>query len=741
MELTASTAVIERSHPFEEKTFSIGNPVVIMQIMRSKLYSNPVKVLIQEYLCNARDANREAGSDKAIEIYCPTVYSETFEIRDYGIGISPSRMENVFIKYGESTKRKDNLQTGGFGIGAKSGWSYSDSFSVTTITEEDGQNVKRFYACIIDETQKGSLIKLAEDIIVEEPTGTRIIVPVKKKDFDLFAQYVKQTVFFWKEAVILMGSTNEAIKYDWANQLYKGDDWVLNQNQSLVGEFQNTNKCLAVVDGIQYDIKLDALSECKEIQDNGSLAKDIFNNKFIIFFKTGDLNISANREELYYDEKTKDAIVAKLKKIVAEFKQIVEIKFNQETNYLNLVVMWREFISVFHSHHTKGHFLSNFKWQGQDTTITTEINSDDPLTIREYYRYLNRRRSRTVSRMNIIKNTIAYENDEGDYAIHRKKMETLWDLHPHGFYLIGYGDTRITPDSIRHKSGSYDAWTTEELEKAIVEKRKEYNFDLFGFTKTSTIERKKNPVVPRTSQAGIKKPSRIKMITRTVGKHGHNHIDIESVEIDIHSQIGYYATAINAKTYDLFGSSYRNDHHSGRMLTIMKYFKLDTVYLVPEKMMNKAKAHKKGFVMKSLYDLIDKELIAQKDNITKIFTAKSYLHNDKFDEVLSFLKKFDLLNNHKEILDPEMLDIINLVTKNEVQTTISELIDNLPSSKFQDVAVDDTLISKMIESIKAKYPLSFEVTYRWNTERKLVLDYLNMVYLFNKNKACLSAKT
>src|SRR5688572_23276532 len=136
MEIAGSTATVERSAAFTEKSFSIGNPVVIMKIMRSKLYSNPIKVLIQEYLCNARDANREAGCDRAIEVHVPTKFNQSFEVRDYGIGISPERMENVFIRYGESTKRGNNLQTGGFGIGAKSGWSYSDSFSITTVTQE-----------------------------------------------------------------------------------------------------------------------------------------------------------------------------------------------------------------------------------------------------------------------------------------------------------------------------------------------------------------------------------------------------------------------------------------------------------------------------------------------------------------------------------------------------------------------------------------------------------------------------
>lgn len=47
--------------------FRIGDPGKIIDILRSKIYSNPIQTLVQEYLCNARDANREVKGTKNLD--------------------------------------------------------------------------------------------------------------------------------------------------------------------------------------------------------------------------------------------------------------------------------------------------------------------------------------------------------------------------------------------------------------------------------------------------------------------------------------------------------------------------------------------------------------------------------------------------------------------------------------------------------------------------------------------------
>ena len=77
------------------------------------LYKNKIGAVCREVSSNCRDANREAGRELIpinIEIGagCSLLDEEKLFVSfgDSGIGINPDRIENVFLKYGSSTKRQ-----------------------------------------------------------------------------------------------------------------------------------------------------------------------------------------------------------------------------------------------------------------------------------------------------------------------------------------------------------------------------------------------------------------------------------------------------------------------------------------------------------------------------------------------------------------------------------------------------------------------------------------------------------
>src|SRR5271170_439423 len=133
MKLNIPVPVIESSDDLQEKLFSIGDAGMVFDILRNKLYSNPILAVCREISCNARDAHREVGKfEEPIIIQLPTYIEQYYKVKDFGPGISPDRMENIFIRYGSSTKREDNNQMGAFGLGAKSFFSLTDSASIIT---------------------------------------------------------------------------------------------------------------------------------------------------------------------------------------------------------------------------------------------------------------------------------------------------------------------------------------------------------------------------------------------------------------------------------------------------------------------------------------------------------------------------------------------------------------------------------------------------------------------------------
>ena len=70
MKLGSKSSTIETSTVFQEMEFWIksSDMGLVLEILRSKLYSNPIGAICREVASNSRDANREAENTVPIEI-------------------------------------------------------------------------------------------------------------------------------------------------------------------------------------------------------------------------------------------------------------------------------------------------------------------------------------------------------------------------------------------------------------------------------------------------------------------------------------------------------------------------------------------------------------------------------------------------------------------------------------------------------------------------------------------------
>lgn len=286
MQVQSEVFNLKSNFQMESQQFTVGDPKLIMEAL-SKLYSNPIQTLTQEYLCNARDANRESKSKTPIHIIAPSVLNPIMTIRDYGIGLSEERIRKVFLNYGVSTKSKTNDYTGGFGIGAKSAWAYTDSFTI--ISYVDG--LKTTY--LAHKTTEGaSLSVLSKEIKpVSEPNGVAIQITVKEKDVESFKEAIKRTIFFWeKKEKPTFSNLNPTFFFE--NNCFSLDDFYFRKKDDY------TREAIFVIDGIPYKVNKFQLSE------------KLKNLQVIKFFNNGEFKIAPSREELIYDDNTKTKVVA-----------------------------------------------------------------------------------------------------------------------------------------------------------------------------------------------------------------------------------------------------------------------------------------------------------------------------------------------------------------------------------------------------------------------------------------------
>lgn len=347
MKLSESKPYFESSGDLEQHFFSIKDQGMIFDILRSKMYSNPILAICREITCNARDAHREVGTPEVpVHIHLPVGLEPTWSVKDFGPGISPDRMLNIFIQYTASTKRDDNTQTGGFGLGAKTPFSYSDTFTVTTV--HDG--IRYSYACTIDDTKVGKLLLLNQRPC-SEPNSTEIAIQVKPVDFNHFHQYTEQACRHWDVKPVVTGGT---INWQTINKIAEGSGWAITNSQN----YNREAKC--IIDGIEYPLTLDDLRKYADTK-----LIDAARGNFVMYFGVGELSLSANREQLFLDKPTQAKIHDRIELITREIRKTISDKIDAFPNLWDANIYYRkELNSVFHNLH----FLGDLFWHTHKLT-------------------------------------------------------------------------------------------------------------------------------------------------------------------------------------------------------------------------------------------------------------------------------------------------------------------------------------------------------------------------------------
>lgn len=340
----------------DKKEFTIDTSnQMIVSILRDRLYSNKIGAVCREVASNSRDANREAGRENTpikITIGNNNSLLEDEKVyvsfEDSGIGINPDRIENVFLKYGSSTKRDNNNQTGGFGIGAKTPFAYNNEFLIETVSDFQGSRKKHIYqAIILNEggVESSQLILISEEE-TKEKTGTKIIVPIKLEDRQIFERELISATCFWDVTPEYVGfehKTNGVTDgVPKINTFISGKNWsvVSMQKTSLVENLRGIkhNSFILIVDGIPYKSPVNYVVGAEAVCE--ATVNYHYESEYthpLIRFETGTLTLSASREEVEVTDENKKIIEERIKEFQQEVLSKGEKKFNKLKTSLSKV--------------------------------------------------------------------------------------------------------------------------------------------------------------------------------------------------------------------------------------------------------------------------------------------------------------------------------------------------------------------------------------------------------------------
>lgn len=358
MKLNLGDVEVNRGQVLGVNKFGIGDEAVVVSILRHKMYSNPIKTICQEVPSNARDAHREAGNDETpIEIIMPSALDRNFYIRDFGPGISPHRVANVFVLYGNSTKRNDDDETGGFGLGAKCPFSYVDTFGVTTYIPENGSMIQRDYIAAIDESNIGELSLVSEQAITDEKQGTKITIACKPNDEKEFVKWVRVACKYWGVRPVIRNRPD----FDWEDRerSYEGNGWFIETGGY---NYYSEQEVKILLDGIPYRVAWDNLSWDGYDSDNLEKYSRLFKFPLFLEFNTGELPMTANREEIDYTDEAIIMIQDKLEEVLKDLTDKISKEIATASDLWEANIKWN---SIRHQYQS---LVDTVEWNGEEVS-------------------------------------------------------------------------------------------------------------------------------------------------------------------------------------------------------------------------------------------------------------------------------------------------------------------------------------------------------------------------------------
>ena len=332
---TLNTLEIESTGGKEKKMhFSEDSQSIIFQMFSKNIYSNPIGSVVREITSNCFDSHIEAGV--ALPVLIKKSYdaaSETHFISfiDFGVGMSPERINNVYSVYFQSTKRADNTQIGGFGLGSKSVLAYrrqtglgeneyDNSFFVITV-----YNGIKYTYCIYEGNDSPVINEMFSEP-TDEHNGTEVKIPVLEKDIQRFeAEMISQLYYF--ENIVFEGFNGVS------------NDYKIVQGKTFLYRGEGVDSYIHVCLGrVAYPINYNVLG----------LSRGDYDIPVAIRLEIGEIMVNASRELIDYSDITIKLLKKKLEEVKKELtemltKQYEDIRtleqyYNVKNNFGRLVM-------------------------------------------------------------------------------------------------------------------------------------------------------------------------------------------------------------------------------------------------------------------------------------------------------------------------------------------------------------------------------------------------------------------
>lgn len=293
----------------ERNSFTIKANGKAFRTLIDKLYENKVRAIVRELCTNALDSHIAAGKgDVPFQLFLPTSLDPTFRVRDYGVSMSHEDVMVLYTTIFESTKETTNEQTGQLGLGSKSPFAYTNTFSVTAY--KDGER-RTYIAHIADDGVPQ--ITLLDREPSDEPTGIDVSIAVKREDHRTFADEAQFVLLGFDTKPEIVGA---ALRFP--EPILEGPGWKLYPNSLPIAGQQ----------AVRMGCVLYPISQ--------TMPNRYFDHKLVVEVPMGSCEVTSSRESLSMDPQTTEVVRSAFDKIDVAARLVEKIE-NECTTTLEAV--------------------------------------------------------------------------------------------------------------------------------------------------------------------------------------------------------------------------------------------------------------------------------------------------------------------------------------------------------------------------------------------------------------------
>lgn len=283
-----------------------------MHMLSASLYKDQKLAMVREVACNAWDAHIMVDKTSPIEI---TIDNEELVIKDFGPGIAHDKIGPIYGVYGASTKKNDGKQTGGFGLGCKSPWSYTDTFEVISC-HEGKMAIYQMTKSASELGGKPSIKPMAVDIPTAE-SGITVKIRLKSAhDANEILGKLKEVLYYGGIPCMLNGKLAKCIDYDQMQTNWIVTNHLQNNNNKTMLQVRYGNVVYPITDHPTYTDLLKTIHKfTKTLPEN--------THRYVMIFQAepDSLAPTPSREELSMIDMTVETLRGLLQSFVTELKQ------------------------------------------------------------------------------------------------------------------------------------------------------------------------------------------------------------------------------------------------------------------------------------------------------------------------------------------------------------------------------------------------------------------------------------